>query len=113
MPPGSTSMRPVRRVLGRRFPTLPRFDAHRAGCPRRVQPALPTRVVQYTYAPDMGAAGTPSTDSWPHVGGGTMTAHEAERRHLRVLTINCWNIEAPYEQRMGLLNRVIAEWMPD
>jgi len=42
-----------------------------------------------------------------------MTVHESERGQLRVLTINCWNIEAPYEQRMRLLSRVVAETAPD
>jgi endonuclease/exonuclease/phosphatase family metal-dependent hydrolase len=42
-----------------------------------------------------------------------MPVPDGQRHQLRVLTINCWNIEAPYEQRMRLLNRVIAACSPD
>lgn len=84
-------------------------------CPLAGQaaPALPSAVVRYTYAGPMGAAGTPSVETRVEQRRGAMTGQDDERRQLRVMTINCWNIEAPYDQRMRLLNRTIAEWAPD
>ena len=35
------------------------------------------------------------------------------RRHLRVLTINCWSVSEPFEERMAIVRRGLASEAPD
>src|SRR5205809_7002120 len=35
------------------------------------------------------------------------------RRHLRVLTLNCWNVSEPFEERMAIIRRGLASEAPD
>ena len=35
------------------------------------------------------------------------------RRHLRVLTINCWSVSEPFEERMAIIRRGLASEAPD
>src|SRR5438034_835549 len=37
----------------------------------------------------------------------------AMRRHLRVLTINCWSVSEPFEERMAIIRRGLASEAPD
>src|SRR5581483_11928064 len=46
------------------------------------------------------------------------TVHEGRRRamdrpRLRVLTLNCWNVSAPFEERMASARAAIADLAPD
>src|SRR2546430_7214715 len=34
-------------------------------------------------------------------------------RHLRVLTLNCWNVSEPFEERMAIIRRGLASEAPD
>ena len=35
------------------------------------------------------------------------------KRPLSILTLNCWNVSSPYEERMGLLRRTVDALQPD
>src|SRR2546428_11372761 len=37
----------------------------------------------------------------------------AMRRHLRVLTINCWSVSEPFEERMAIIRSGLASEAPD
>src|SRR5204863_780778 len=37
----------------------------------------------------------------------------AMRRHLRVLTINCWSVSEPFEERMAIIRHGLASEAPD
>src|SRR5438132_7267917 len=37
----------------------------------------------------------------------------AMRRYLRVLTLNCWNVSEPFEERMAIIRRGLASEAPD
>jgi len=37
----------------------------------------------------------------------------AMRRHRRVLTINCWSVSEPFEERMAIIRRGLASEAPD